>query len=410
MTSPHRRLARWSGPALVLVLAAIVLPSCGGGGGGGGGGAGDSFNREALLSNLATTYVLPTLEDFADAATALQSATQALSNEVQAGGPNVAVLRTAAQEAWRDAMELWQVADLFQFGPAGASSEIVAGQDLRTEIYSWPTSNHCLIDSEIVSNGFAAPGFPTGELVSIYGLDAVEYLLFHTGPNNNCPAGATINTSGSWNALGQAEIDRRRAAYAAVCCNAVVARAQQLRNAWQPSSGNFVGIISAAGSSGVYASAHAAVNDVFAAMFYLDLMVKDRKLALPAGLGPEDPEPTLVESFFGDFSKEHLLRNLEAFQRMFLGNAPADPPGVGFDDFLAARGAAALASEMTTAIAAAIDAVEAIPGLLEDAIQSGDASVAAAHAAIKTITDNLKSQFVTVLNLSVPNTGAGDND
>jgi hypothetical protein len=38
------------------------------------------------------------------------------------------------------------------------------------------------------------------------------------------------------------------------------------------------------------------------------------------------------------------------------------------------------------------------------------AAVQAAHAAIKAITDNMKSQFVTVLNLSVPQTGAGDND
>ena len=37
-------------------------------------------------------------------------------------------------------------------------------------------------------------------------------------------------------------------------------------------------------------------------------------------------------------------------------------------------------------------------------------AVKAAHASVKRLTDLLKSQFVTTLNLSVPQEGAADND
>ncbi|HXG63091.1 MAG TPA: imelysin family protein [Planctomycetota bacterium] len=390
--------------ALAPALAAAIIPSCGGGGGGGGG-AGDTFDREALLANLAANLVLPVYEDFVAKAQALKTAADAYAADV--ADPD---LRAAARQAWKDAMDVWQRAELLQFGPAGKSTEVVAGMNLRDYIYSWPTTSPCDIDREVVAGEFNDADFFQTRLVNVYGLDALEYLLFRADTGNACGSGVPPNSDGAWGALTAEEIEQRRAEYAAACAGNVLARAQQLLDEWAPSGNDFAGKFSNAGTSGVYSSAHAAVNDVFAGMFYLDTMVKDKKIGAPAGISGGTVDPSRVESPTAATSKEHLLRNLETFQFMFLGNRPGDPPGVGFDDFLTARGAPALAAEMETDIAEAIAAVQAIPGTLQDALVSDLSSVQAAHAAIKDITDHLKSQFVTVLNLSVPNTGAGDND
>jgi predicted lipoprotein len=389
-------------------LAAVLMPSCGGGGGGGGGAPGptDSFDRQALLTNLAVNLAVPAYQELLVRVQALQTAVQEHAADVAD-----AAKRDAARQAWREAMNAAQVVELLRFGPAGSSLDIAGGMDIGIRIYSWPLENPCRVDEETVDNQFESPGFFDTELVNVSGLDAIEYLLFDEDGDNAC-GDVPINQGSPtpWESLGAAEVAQRRADYAAAACVDLVSRVQQLVTAWDPAGSNFLATISAAASSGTYASAHAAVNDVFAAMFYLDTVIKDKKLAEPAGLTGGPVDPTLVESSFASVSKENILRNLETFQVMFLGNAPADPAAIGFDDFLVARGAGSLATTMAADIASAIAAVQAIPGTLEEALISDLAAVQAAHAAIKAITDNMKSQFVTVLNLSVPQTGAGDND
>ena len=140
-----------------------------------------------------------------------------------------------------------------------------------------------------------------------------------------------------------------------------------------------------------------------------------KEVSHPAGINDGSPDVNLVESPWADTSIPQLIRNVETFQMVFLGNRPVDPAQIGFDDFLIARGAPALAATMTADIAAAVTAVQNIQGAtLKDAINDipagANATVLNAHAKLKAVTDNLKAQFVTVLNLSIPQTGAGDND
>ena len=85
-------------------------------------------------------------------------------------------------------------------------------------------------------------------------------------------------------------------------------RAIELRDAWEPSRGNFADQLSHAGmGSPLYSSAQEAVDAVFAAFFYVELQVKDRKLGLPSGLDPDCLSatcPELQESRWAEVSKE----------------------------------------------------------------------------------------------------------
>ena len=154
-----------------------------------------------------------------------------------------------------------------------------------------------------------------------------------------------------------------------------------------------------------------ALDQVYAGLFYLDKFVKDLKLGKPAGITPDcDAEtcPDSVESKFATVSKENLVNNLRGLKMVFTGGP--DDSFDGFDDLLIAEGSDSLAVTLMAKIEAAIESVEAIEGSLAEAIRQNDGQVTVAYEAVKTLNDDFKTEFVTVLNLSVPQEGAGDND
>lgn len=374
----------------------------------GGGGTNDSFDRRAMLSNLGSNVIVPAIQTFVAEADALADATTAA--RVAVGSTAQSAALDAARVSFGETMDAWQTLEVFQLGPAAAPDMATGAQGLRDEIYSWPTVNTCRIDQEIVSGDYENADFFDTELVNVYGLDALEYLLHYTSAANTCAPQVDINSNGSWDALGASEVTLRRAEYAEAVAARVALDGAALLSAWQ---GGFLQHLSTAGTSGSdFGSAQEAVNELFAALFYVELDVKDMKLAVPAGLSVDCPTetcPNALESRWSGRSKENIVANLSGFRAAFLGGATASA-GIGFDDFLTELGAPDLATEMAAETDAAIGAVQAVPGTMEEALASNPASVVAAHDAVKAMTDDLKSTFVTVLNLRVPDEGAGDND
>lgn len=370
------------------------------------------FQRNALLESYAQRVALPALREFATDANALEAAAAALA-VATANGTATAGDTDAARAAWRTAIGAWQAVEVMQVGPTGAPGMVMGGEGYRDEIYSWPTINPCRVDQETVSGDFQNPDFFTVELVNTRGLAAIEYLLFDADQTNACNAAVDINAQGTWDALvSSGDLAERRTAYAAGAATAVADRAAELLAAWEPIGGDFAGELANAGLEGsIFETAQDAINDVFAGLFYLELRVKDRKLAAPAGISPDcedDVCPELQESLFANASKDHIVANLRTAERIFLGGD--DETGVGFDDFLVSMNASDLAETMVDNLRGAIAAAEAIPGTFSEALASDPDSVRDTHAAVKVFTDDLKADFVTILNLEIPEEGSGDND
>lgn len=364
------------------------------------------FSRNALLGQIADELVLPTLRDFASLARTLADAAGAY-----AAGPSD-VTRGAAQAAWVAAMDTFQRLEPMQFGPAGAASMFMGGRGIRDEIYSWPIVNDCAVDQTTVDQDFRKANFFESELVNVYGLDALELLLFRAGDGNQCAPRVDINREGTWDALvSSGGLQQRQADYALVVANGVAGQASLLRDAWEPSGGNFAGEVRNAGNGGsVYRSAKEALDEVFAAFFFVDTDLKDGKMALPAGISPECPGevcPEDVELPFSQRSKQAILANLDGAAGVFSGDGTA---GRGFAWYLEDMGATALADRMTGQLDAARSAAGAIPGSLTDALSNDLGAVTNAHAQIQMFTTDMKSEFVSVLNLTIPQEGAGDND
>lgn len=370
--------------------------------------------RRQLLASVVERVILPGHRAFAESADALVLAADAYSTAVQSGAADVAERQTAARDAWRAAMSAWQACELFQLGPTGATGVVMAGRGLRDEVYSWPSTNTCRIDQEIVDAQYGQPGFFEAKLVNVYGLDALEYLFFYESPDNTCAPQVRINSDGSWAALSAEEKAQRRADYGRAVAGNVAEMARTLVNVWAPEGEGFGQLLANPGEgASPFRSAQGAMDDLFAAMFYLDLKVKDAKIAEPAGISGRCSAsvcPELLESRRSGHSKENLIANMRSFRRLFHGGEPGAEGAYGFDDLLTALGAKDVGDEVAIDTANAVAALEAIPGTLEAALASDLESVRAAHAATKLVTDHLKTRFVTVLGLRVPQEGAADND
>jgi predicted lipoprotein len=379
-----------------------------GGGGLGTGGAGPSRLSDArirqVLAHLANEVIAPSYFQAATAASQFDAAAKSYAAEV------TDVNRDKAQQAWREGMKLWQAAELMQIGPAGAADLVLAGDDLRDEIYTWPLLNRCRVEQEIVEGNYAAGSAFAAEAVNVRGYDAAEQLLFDAGASNGCPPQNPINLMGGWDAIAP-ELTTRRADYSATLSGLITTQSWALSEKWQLAGGDFTATLSSAGaSSAVYPTAVSGLNAVSDAMFYFEKMTKDRKLAKPLGLVDCDASicPDDFESPYAHADKAHIVANIDAFALLLSGG---EGDALGFDDLLADLGAQGLATSMLEGLEKARTAALAVPGnSLREAIQTDEASVRAVYDAVQVVTGMLKGEFVDTLGLELPKSVQSDND
>lgn len=373
----------------------------------GGSSDGAEVTAQDVLVSLADNVFAPTHVAFSEAADTFSSAAATHAAAVADGG-DVQTSREAVEVAFVELAAALQHVELLQIGP-GAGSAGIEGEFLRDELYSWPAVNTCRIDQELVAGEYGAPDFIDTRLVNVYGFDALEYLLFAPTSDNTCPPQLPINGSGEWAALGEAELEVRRTAYAAVVASAMATVADDLESTWAE-GGTWHGYLSDP-NSGPLGSTSAAMDEVLRAIFYIDKSLKDIKLARPAGLKDCSADVCLedVESPWAGVSKENAVANLAAFRELFWAG-PSGDEGVGFDDWLTAVGEGALGDEMLADTDAAIEALEAIDGSFVEALTADADALDVSHAAVVELTDDLKGDFPVVLMLNIPTEAAGDAD
>lgn len=365
-----------------------------------------AFSRRALLEATAACFVA-SYDDLRERARALEAAA-----ERWAAAPDDDAASAAARTAWFEAALVFQRVELMRVGPLARAMD-PGGRDLRDTLYAYPIDNPCAVDQRIVSEAYR-DGALGAQPISARGFAALEYLLFYVGRSNACAAGIGINVSGSWAALGDDALRARRAAYAAAAAQDLRARADEVVEAWSQESPSFRSQFVGAGSGGsLYPDEQSALNGVSNAMFYVEKELKDYKLGWPLGLTPEcltgGTCPEAVESPYARVSTSFMRENLRAFRQVFQGCGPGFA-GLGFDDWLDAVGATDLKLRMLAGLSAAEAAVDELSPPMEDAIVSAPAAVLGVHTALKQLTDLLKTEFVSALDLELPMTSEGDND
>lgn len=362
----------------------------------------DGYDRTALLQRLTAGIIVPLYEQFEVDAAALATATQDYCSAL--GGADEATALAGARGAWSAAMATWQRAELTQLGPTGAT-----GGALRDGIYSWTVVSSCAVDQDVMMLRNDPTGYDiTVRLTNRRGLDSLEYALFATSLEHTCPP--QVPPEG-WDALSEADRRAARCGYAALAATDLATQATALTVAWSGADG-FADVLVAAGQDGnPFATAHDGVDAVFGAMFYLETWTKDQKLAKPLGLqastcGPIGTVcPADLESQHARASRAHVAANLAGFRALFTGG-----DGEGFDDFLRALGAGALADEMNAALDVADASVGSFDGTFADALAGDASALQGVHADVKEVTDRLKNEMPPTLGLTIPGEAGGDTD
>lgn len=367
----------------------------------------DTFNQTLLLESLTDNVIVPTYSNFVDYASQQHTAIQGYCQAVEAQSSDIETTKTQAQQAWRNAMAGWQIAEVMQIGPLLENSA-----SLRNKIYSWPNVSTCAVDQDVVLAQQADYQI-ANRTSSRKGLDAIEYLLFSQNLDHSCTVFGTEPQG--WSQLSEQERSSARCQFAQLAAQEIMNNADELLTAWEGdgSQAGFADTFKLAGQpDNVFLDVHDAVNDVSDALFYIDTLTKDAKLATPLGLFANDCglEPCVenVESRLAFNSLANVISNIQGLNLIFLGGE--DDQAIGFDDYLIDVGDQDTADTMRADLAEVIQFAQSLQSSLTELLSQDPDQVQQVHDQLKDVTDNMKTDFIQSLALELPATSAGDND
>jgi len=404
---------------LLTSLVCGLLAGCvDSGAGGDNGTAVSDFDFVGLMANYADNVIVPSYERFAAESAVLADPAGPVANYCGSiGTAEETAMRDNARDAWRSSMDRWQEAEAYLVGPATDN-----GGAMRNQIYSFfsgaPLST-CAIDQAVVLA--SEPGFDLQiRSFNQRGLDGLEYLLFNENLAHSCPA--QIEETQDWNSRPETERKQLRCEYASDLAEDVNAGAGALLSAWTPSGGNFrTAFIDPQNLADN-------LNALSDALFYIELEAKDAKLGVPTGLHADCSAltcPGALESPWSDSALANLRANLVGFRDGLTGG-----DGPGFDDIIAEQGfddvnqrflentaaAIALIDGMSTSLGGQLDLIEQ-SGSDAECVNSAanPASVqtvpaCALHGYLKRITDSLRTEFIVIVDVNLPDRAGGDND
>lgn len=343
----------------------------------------DTFDRRAMLTELADAYIVPEYTEAYNRAANMRAALEAFS-----ATPNNSTL-LAARSALAAAMNQWQRVNTFDFGPA----ESLFG-DLSTEIATFP-SNPDAIERKIASGSWTLTGFDR----DTRGWNTLDYLLYGTDDDND-------------DAIVQAftigEDATERASYLNAVAEKIATEIGQVSTAWNGTYRNdFVsrnGTDAGSGTSDV-------VNNLAMSFEH----IKNDKVGIPAGLraGQSRPEPHRVEAYHSGRSMELARLHFEAIREIWEGR----PVGGSAPAFRSLRsyletvpGGQRLVEETRAQCAAVQQAFDAMgDSSLATLCQANDPRVEALHTELQKLTRFFKSELSSLLGVAITYS-SGDGD
>ena len=359
----------------------------------------DDVASHALNDNEA---VQPFLNDFADNIVSERLEQVSVQNRTLIASLELAVQDISNEDAlnvaradWFASVSEWQELELMQVASFGSSLSAIGGADVRDSIYSWPLNNPCRIDQVTVSQEYLNPDFGDTALVSMRGLDAIEYLLF-APIETECPSQVPPVSDGTWDALTTDEILQQRLDYALVLAQEIQSDIETQKTFW---SQGF--------PFDLYESDVQALNEVFNGMLYVEEMIKERKIHHPLGLKEDCTVDCHLdtEGWYAEVSTEFLLANLQGVKLLLQGVDSEGLKGV-----LVATGETELAVEIEALVDGLIVELEKIDVPLSTVMEQNPERLDTIQNNLSELTTLLKWDVATVLQMEIPQQSAGDND
>ena len=331
-------------------------------------------------------------------------------------GPEALTGNSDFHNSFHQLINAVEATEMHALGPAMAN-----GAQLRNKISSYhdgPVSN-CGIDEIAILN--EAAGFDLSERpANQRGMGALDYLLFNKSLQHSCPPQAS--TTSDWNDLPESARFEARCAAAKLLSADLANAASSLHDAWHPDEGDFITEFTEEATVGQN------FQSLTDAMFFLEEGAKDAKLGNPLGIVAACSSttcPNMIQFPHSKLSLAAVDANVISFQALFDVNDET-----GFDVIIAERGFDEVSQrfiENTQVARSYMETIETDLNGQVDLVENGaeaDCMNAAAnpdvaseglptctlYGLIKRVVDDMKIDFVTILNVNLPGGTRADND
>ncbi len=329
--------------------------------------------------------------------------------------PQESAALATVRQTWRELATAVQKTELHAIGPAAANA---FNLQYRLNSYMFGNLSTCGVDgiAAQVDDDFSIDN----RSINQRGIGALDYLLFNDDLNHSCPPQASATKD--WNELTESVRKAKRCDAAKLISADISTAAQTIESKWDPSGDNF----RADFLNGDKLSE--SLQMTTDGMFYLEEGAKDAKLGNPLGIIVACSSltcPEQIESPFSASSLQQIIDNLKAFEHIFVSNQQT-----GFDEHIISEGFPEVSQRFVENLSDTIAYAETVSPTLAEQVSlvesEGDSECTNAFAnpdqpssqfpactlygMVKRIVDDLKIDFVTIVNVSIPGGSQSDND
>lgn len=262
----------------------------------------DTFDRAAMLTNIADNIIIPAYDDFSSKMTTLKTAGDTFINN--ANQTNLEALRTS----WLAAYTVWQQVEMFNIGKA---------EDLQYSFYM----NVYPLNASDVEENISNDDYDLNNVNNrdAQGFPALDYLLYGIADTD---ANILVKYTTDTNAVGYKK-------YITTTLNQMNTLTEQVVTDWGIYRDEFVASTSNTATSAV----NKLINDY---IYYYEKGLRANKIGIPVGNFSSTALPEKVEGYYSSlFSKELALEALNAVENLFEGkHYNSSTIGIGFSDYL----------------------------------------------------------------------------
>lgn len=334
-----------------------------------------TYDRAKMLSNIADNYIVPAYTNY-------ELATSNLKDKVYAfnSTPSSTTLQDLRQ-SWKQACIDWQAVSFIDFGPALDIS-------LKSQTNIFPTDTS-LIKSNISSGTY---DLQTPSNFDAKGFQAIDYLLFGTGNNDQEILDYFINTT-------------EAKTYLTNVTNELKTNATTVLTNWTNSYKDSFKNNNADNSQGSAVS-----NLVNALSSHYETYIRKGKVGLPAGVFngfSQQPMPGHVEALYSGYSFDFSVAVMQAMNKYIKGNHfTTNFADQGLDDyiiFVAAKDANGNGLETTidSQITSIISALNGHSNVLSNEVINNNTQVLATYQEMQKLVPMIKVDLTSALGVLV---------
>ena len=332
----------------------------------GSGNANDSFDRVAMLTNIADNIIIPAYQNLDTDLNTLVASKDAFITSV-----NQANLETLRAN-WFNAYNTYQAVQMFQVGKA---KEILFEEQMN--IYPTNTTD---IENNVTSGNYDLSNVNNNDAV---GFPAVDYMLYGVASDDASILAVYTNTS--------------YINYLSDLIDAMQSLNNNVLTDWTSNFRDSFIVNTANVESG-------AVNQLLNAyVFYYEKRLRADKVGIPAGVFSSTPLSDKVEALYmEDNSKALTLEALNAVQDFFNGKAyNTNVEGESLKTYLITLDRSDLVEVINTRFDAAREKVQVLDANFKSQVEIDNTKMTEAYDAIQLAVVSLKADMLSVLNVSV---------